>query len=69
LFGQILASLYQNDIVEEEEIYAWHRVPASRGSGDEGMERTWSIGGQLIAQLAEQDSDDSEEDSNEEESD
>ncbi|KAH6918678.1 translation initiation factor eif-2b [Coprinopsis sp. MPI-PUGE-AT-0042] len=68
LFGQILAALYQEDIVEEEDIYAWHRVPSSRGSGDEGMERTWSIGGQLIAQLAEQDSD-SEEDSEDEESD
>ena len=53
--------MYQDDIVEEEDIYAWHRLPSSRGAGNEGMEKTWSIGAQLIAQLAEQDSDSDEE--------
>lgn len=62
LFGQILATMYQDDIVEEEDIYAWHRLPSSRGAENEGMEKTWSIGAQLIAQLAEQDSDSDEED-------
>ncbi|KAF8201653.1 nucleotide-diphospho-sugar transferase [Pholiota molesta] len=34
LFGQILAALYQADIVEEDDIRAWHALPASRAEGN-----------------------------------
>ncbi|KAH7923504.1 nucleotide-diphospho-sugar transferase [Leucogyrophana mollusca] len=31
LFGQILAALYQDDIVEEDDIRSWHAMPSSQG--------------------------------------
>ncbi|KAF5391348.1 hypothetical protein D9757_002006 [Collybiopsis confluens] len=41
LFGQILAALYQEDIVEEQDIRKWHRSTESQGSGlPAGAERT-----------------------------
>lgn len=40
LFGQILAALYQEDIVEEDDICGWHILPStSGGDGREGVER------------------------------
>ncbi|KAF9264793.1 nucleotide-diphospho-sugar transferase [Marasmius fiardii PR-910] len=59
-FGQILAALYQDDIVEEEDIRAWHRLPGSQGRGNEQMKRCWLIGGRMIEQFDEQESDDGE---------
>jgi translation initiation factor eIF-2B subunit epsilon len=67
LFGQILAALYQDDIVEEEDIRRWHALPTSRGEGTESNEnlenikRCWVIGGHMIQQFDEQ-GDSSEED-------
>ncbi|KAG7092347.1 hypothetical protein E1B28_008707 [Marasmius oreades] len=61
LFGQILAALYQEDIVEEEDIRAWHNLPASQGDGNEQMKKCWLIGGQMIEQFDEQESDDDDE--------
>jgi translation initiation factor eIF-2B subunit epsilon len=66
LFGQILAALYQNDIVEEEDIRNWHVQPEAKGesvkSGNlpENMEKTWIVGARMIHQLNEQESDDDE---------
>ena len=63
LFGQILAALYQDDIVEEEDIRRWHVQPTSKGeghkpSGDlENIRRCWTIGGHMIQQFNEQGSD------------
>ncbi|KAF8742368.1 hypothetical protein AX14_004922 [Amanita brunnescens Koide BX004] len=67
LFGQILAAMYQNDIVEEEDIQAWHALPASRaedhksGIVAENMKKCWMIGSHMIQQLGDQETD-SEED-------
>jgi translation initiation factor eIF-2B subunit epsilon len=61
LFGQILAALYQDDIVEEEDIRRWHVLPISKGEGTENLEnvkRCWAIGGHMIQQFDEQGSDD-----------
>ncbi|EAU88454.1 translation initiation factor eif-2b [Coprinopsis cinerea okayama7 len=76
LFGQILAALYQHDVVEEEDLIAWHRTPGAKGEDanpgpeQDNLKKTWLVGGQLIVQLAEQDSeDDSDEDDDDEESD
>ena len=62
LFGQILAALYQEDIVEEEDIRQWHTLPASKGQGLDGgkaenMKRCWTIGSYMIQQFDEQGSD------------
>jgi translation initiation factor eIF-2B subunit epsilon len=68
LFGQILAALYQDDIVEEEDIRKWHALPLSKGEAHklnenlDNIQRCWTIGGHMIHQFDEQGSDD---DSNE----
>ncbi|KAH9934642.1 nucleotide-diphospho-sugar transferase [Fomitopsis serialis] len=74
LFGQILAALYQADIVDEDDIRAWHVRPSSKGEGykpdshREGLEKCWNIGKMMIEQFDEQESDDeSGEDEEEEE--
>ena len=65
LFGQILAALYQEDIVEEDDIRGWHILPGtSRGEGREGVEREnflkcWTIGTHMIQQFDDQDSSES----------
>ncbi|KAH9001219.1 nucleotide-diphospho-sugar transferase [Lactarius akahatsu] len=61
LFGQILAALYQNDIVEEEDIQNWHAKPEAKGEGN--VQKTWIVGARMIHQLNEQESDDESEDS------
>ncbi|KAH9050720.1 nucleotide-diphospho-sugar transferase [Lactarius hengduanensis] len=69
LFGQILAALYQNDIVEEEDIQNWHAKPEAKGEGVrsgnllENIQKTWIVGARMIHQLNEQESDDESEDS------
>lgn len=59
LFGQILAALYQNDIVEEDDIRAWHALPSSKGTGTgaaaENMHRCWMVGTRMLEQFDEQD--------------
>lgn len=68
LFGQILAALYQDDIVEEDDIRQWHALPASKGIGLESgthadnIKKCWQVGAHMITQFDEQDSD-SDEDS------
>ncbi|TDL27353.1 nucleotide-diphospho-sugar transferase [Rickenella mellea] len=58
LFGQILAALYQSDIVEEDEIREWHATSSSKGSGQgtlaENMHKCWTVGGKMIEQFDEQ---------------
>ncbi len=62
LFGQILAALYQADIVEEEDLRAWHSSPSARGVGltpgvqTDNIRKCWSIGTLLIQQIGQQDS-------------
>jgi len=71
LFGQILASLYQNDIVEEEDIRNWHALPEAKGENVENgvllenLQKTWIVGARMIHQLNEQESDDDDEGSSE----
>jgi translation initiation factor eIF-2B subunit epsilon len=66
LFGQILAALYQNDIVDEDDIRNWHAMPEAKGEGVksgnllENMQKTWIVGARMIHQLSEQESDDDE---------
>lgn len=71
LFGQILAALYQNDVVEEDDIRAWHGMPASRGgegpdesasAAQENMLKCWLVGKKMIEQFDEQEDSDSDED-------
>ncbi|KAF9456787.1 nucleotide-diphospho-sugar transferase [Collybia nuda] len=69
LFGQILAALYQDDIVEEDHIRKWYALSTSRGEGNkplaesENIKKCWSIVAHMIKQFDEQESDDeSEED-------
>jgi translation initiation factor eIF-2B subunit epsilon len=67
LFGQILAALYQNDIVEEEDIRNWHAQPEAKGEEIkdgtllENLQKTWIIGARMIHQFNEQESDDEDE--------
>ncbi|KAJ3504968.1 hypothetical protein NMY22_g17742 [Coprinellus aureogranulatus] len=62
LFGQILAALYQTDIVEEDDIREWHGLSASKGedlpAGEtkENYRKTWIVGAHMIHQLDQQDS-------------
>ena len=69
LFGQILAALYQADIVEEDDIRKWHSLPESKGDErkpgveTENFKKCWVIGSHMIKQFDAQGSDESEEDS------
>ncbi|EPT06121.1 hypothetical protein FOMPIDRAFT_1044583 [Fomitopsis schrenkii] len=73
LFGQILVALYQADIVDEDDIRAWHASPSSEDEGikpgpqREGLERCWNIGKMMIEQFDEQESDEESEESDGEE--
>lgn len=75
LFGQILAVMYQNDVVDEEDIRQWHAKPESKGEGVKDAELTenfgklWIVGARMIYQFDEQESDEdeSEEESSEDE--
>jgi translation initiation factor eIF-2B subunit epsilon len=64
LFGQILAALYQNDIVEEEDIRHWHAQPEAKGESINdstllgNVQKTWIVGARMIHQFNEQDSED-----------
>ncbi|GJJ12053.1 hypothetical protein Clacol_006294 [Clathrus columnatus] len=68
LFGSLLAALYQEDIVEENDVRTWHSKPESRGktAADVNvavkMDRCWSIGSRMIEQFDAQDSDDEDSD-------
>ncbi|KAI0818545.1 nucleotide-diphospho-sugar transferase [Irpex lacteus] len=72
LFGQILATFYQEDLVDEDDIRAWHAKPVARGEGHvhkhgaslEGIKHCWNVGGKMIEQFNAQES--SEEESDEE---
>jgi len=63
LFGQILAALYQDDVVEEVDIRRWHALPASKSIGlkpgptTENIKKCWSVGSRMIEQFNEQESD------------
>ncbi|KAI9571225.1 nucleotide-diphospho-sugar transferase [Boletus coccyginus] len=49
LFGQILAALYQDDIVEEDDIRDWHKKPSAQGDGvkppasQENFKKCWTV--------------------------
>ncbi len=66
LFGRVLAALYQNDIVEEEDIRNWHAQPEAKGEDVkdqrllENLRWTWNVGAHMIDQFNEQESDDDE---------
>ncbi|RXW23845.1 hypothetical protein EST38_g1996 [Candolleomyces aberdarensis] len=72
LFGQILAALYQMDIVEEDDIRAWHVLPTSQGSDLQPGEvktntgKMWIVGAHMIHQFDEQESDEDESEDEEE---
>ncbi|KJA27539.1 hypothetical protein HYPSUDRAFT_198273 [Hypholoma sublateritium FD-334 SS-4] len=62
LFGQILAALYQDDIVEEDDIRAWHALPNAQPEEGadalaENMRKCWMIGTHMIQQFDAQGSD------------
>lgn len=73
LFGQLLAALYQNDVVEEDHIRIWHKRSIAKGEGLkegpllEGVMKCWTIGKKMIEQFDEQES--SEEESEDEDED
>ncbi|KAF8969966.1 nucleotide-diphospho-sugar transferase [Flammula alnicola] len=73
LFGQILAALYQEDIVEEDDIRAWHALPASKaedrkpGVETDNLQKCWMIGSHMIQQFDAQESDSESEEEEEEE--
>ncbi|KAI0665130.1 nucleotide-diphospho-sugar transferase [Cubamyces menziesii] len=70
LFAQLLAAFYQQDLVDEDDIRAWHASPAARGEGlkpgsplVEGVRRCWAVGAKMIEQLASDSESESEEES------
>ncbi|KAL1707802.1 hypothetical protein EV121DRAFT_255474 [Schizophyllum commune] len=76
LFGQILAALYQEDVVEEEDIRAWFKHPESRGedvgaTGEEleNIKKCRDVGAKMIEQFDAQESseEESDEDADEDE--
>jgi translation initiation factor eIF-2B subunit epsilon len=69
LFGQVLVAFYQGDIIDEDDLKNWQRLPASRtgqGASAENHKKFWVIGSRILQQLVEQDS---EEESDEDEDD
>ncbi|KAH8117331.1 nucleotide-diphospho-sugar transferase [Phellopilus nigrolimitatus] len=71
LFGQILAALYQDDVVDEDDIRAWHGRATSKGGDADGealaenMHKCWAVGTRMIEQFDEQDDESDSEDSSE----
>jgi translation initiation factor eIF-2B subunit epsilon len=67
LFGQILVALYQDDIVDEDDIRAWYVLPASKGEDrkpgpeTDNFKKCWVIGSHMIKQFDDQGSDESDE--------
>lgn len=63
LFVQILAALYQEDIVDEDSIRKWLVMPVSRGVGLEAGDRSdnirkcFELGTKMLQHLEEQDDD------------
>ncbi|KAN0076973.1 Nucleotide-diphospho-sugar transferase [Tylopilus felleus] len=72
LFGQILAALYQEDIVEEDDIRTWHKKPSAQGEGvkppatQENFKKCWIVGAHMIKQFDEQESEEESEEDDEE---
>jgi len=64
LFGQILAALYQEDIVEEDDIRAWHGLAQSKaekpGVDTDNLKKCWMIGTKMVEQFDAQESSESE---------
>ncbi|KAF9053571.1 nucleotide-diphospho-sugar transferase [Hymenopellis radicata] len=71
LFGKILASLYEQDIVDEEDIRAWHALPSAKGSDlppstrADNVKKCWEVGKALLEQLDDQESESEGEDDDE----
>ena len=69
-----MAAFYQDDIVDEDDIRAWHASGAAKGQGVkpgpvlEGVRYCWSVGKKMIEQFDAQESSE-EEDDDEDESD
>lgn len=67
LFGPILAALYQDDIVDEDDIREWHASPAAKGEGVkstsvlEAARYCWVVGQKMIEQFDAQESEESDE--------
>ncbi|KAI9065143.1 nucleotide-diphospho-sugar transferase [Trametes sanguinea] len=73
LFAQVLAALYQQDLVEEDDIRAWHMSAAARGEGlkpgsalAEGVRKCWAVGAKMIEQFDAESEEESEDESEEE---
>lgn len=68
MFGQILAALYQEDIVEEDDIRNWYKKPSAQGEGvkppasQENFKKCWTVGAHMIKQFDEQESEEEDED-------
>jgi translation initiation factor eIF-2B subunit epsilon len=59
LFGQVLVAFYQDDIIDEDDLKNWQRLPASRIGQDDSAEnhrKFWVIGSRILQQLVEQES-------------
>jgi len=63
-----MAALYQDDIVEEDDIRTWYASPASRGDGQkpgplqDNIEKCRTIGSHMIQQFDDQESEEESED-------
>ncbi|EKM55374.1 uncharacterized protein PHACADRAFT_120708 [Phanerochaete carnosa HHB-10118-sp] len=72
IFGPVLAALYQDDIVDEDDIREWHVSPAAKGEGVkstsvlEGVRYCWVVGQKLIEQFDAQESEEESEEGDEE---
>jgi translation initiation factor eIF-2B subunit epsilon len=68
-----LAALYQDDMIDEDDIRAWHAQPDAKGEGmfegehREKVRKLWLVGARMIHQLNEQESDDEDNDDGSEE--
>lgn len=74
LFAQVLAQLYQQDLVEEDDIRTWHASPAAKGEPVkpgpallEGLKKCWVVGAKMIEQFDSDSSEEESEDSDDEE--
>jgi len=68
LFGQVLVAFYQSDIIDEDDLENWQRLPASKtgqGGSAENHKKFWVIGSRILQQLAEQESEEESEEEDE----
>lgn len=67
IFGAVLRSFYENDIVTDDSIFSWYKLPQSRGDPGSNQRLLWEKSRRFIEALVEAESEDESEDESDDE--